>query len=83
MMREKSCFITDLFRAPVVDGPGTINAIAAAKRKIKNFEKNIPWVHRQHAKCTFCVHFEWTRSTDDTQNRTFCVVGGPVGGPNI
>ena len=41
--------------APFVDGLGSTDTIAAAKRKMKNFQKNIPWVHRQHAKCTFCV----------------------------
>ena len=69
--------------APTVDGLESATQLRDAKRKMKNFPNMFPWVHRQHAKCTFCVHFEWTRSTDDTQNRTFCVVGGPVGGPNI
>jgi len=51
----KEYFCMDFLRAPSVDGPGSADAIAAAKRKMKNFQKNIPWVHRQHAKCTFCV----------------------------
>ena len=72
-----------LLRAPTVDGLESATQLRDAKRKMKNFENFFPWVHRQHAKCTFCVDFEWTRSSDDAKSMILRVVGGPVGGPNI
>ena len=36
--------------APFVDGPGSADTIAAAKRKMKICAKKFPWVRRQHAK---------------------------------
>ena len=41
--------------APTVDGLESTYTIAAAKRKTKKNGKSLLGVHRQHAKCTFCV----------------------------